>query len=351
VAHADGRLSIVTGSGLAFQSAALDAAAAPVPQIPIEIAPTARAVLETLGRTEDIRFSPDGRRLAILGFYTNFCALFEIETVISGAAPLVRLTAGTEIRSAHILQPHGIDFIDNRTVAIANRGGAVEIYRLPEDATHAGETELAPRRRIRRANWRRSFRLAGSVCATRDQKGRCELLVCDNAKHTVTRHRIGKGGSYALLGRLLLRARLHIPDGVTVSPDGRWIAVSNHESHEIFFYDRSRKLGPNSEPDGVATGTEYPHGLRFAPDGKSLYVADAGSPFISRYTAADGDWSGDRPLSARLRVMDDGTFLQGRTNPKEGGPKGLDLDASGTVLLLTSDCQRLAAFHIPTVFA
>ncbi len=322
----------------------------PGSQLVIEVSGSARPALERLGRTEDIRFSPDGGRLAILGFHTDLCTIFGVKIDPSGAKTRICLTSATEIRSAAINQPHGVDFIDDRTIAIANRGGGVDMYRLPAET--AGETlDLSPFRRIRRANWRRSFRLAGSLCFTLDRKGRRELLVCDNAKHTVTRHRIGAGGSYALLGRLLVRSGLDIPDGVTVSPDRRWMAVSNHVKHEVWFYDRSRKLRPESAPDGVAEGTLYPHGLRFAPDGKSLYVADAGRPYVSRYMAPDGDWSNRRGPSARLRVMDDETFHEGRSNPKEGGPKGLEIDSSGTVLLVTSDCQRLAAFHIPTVFA
>lgn len=323
----------------------------PVAQLEIETTPSAEAALVRLGRTEDIRLSPDGRHLAVLGFHTDLCTIFGVQIDHSRAIPRIRLTSASEIRSAAISQPHGVDFINDRTIVLANRGGGVDIYRLPPEFSRHEVLDLMPIRRIRRANWRRSFRLAGSVCFSNGPRGRAELLVCDNAKHTVTRHRIGAGGSWALLGRQLVREGLDIPDGVTMSPDGRWMAVSNHIHHEVFFYDRLRKLGPTSKPDGVARGTEYPHGLRFSPDGESLVVADAGQPFVSLYVAPDGNWSGEREAMRRLRVMDDQTFIKGRNNPKEGGPKGLEIDSSGTVLLLTSDCQRLAAFHIPTVFA
>lgn len=320
------------------------------PQLEIRMSASAHEMMDRLGRTEDLRFSPDGRRLAILGFHNNICGLFSVAVDLSGSAPALHLDDGIELCSVTMKSPHGVDFLDDDKLVVASRGGKVDIFRLPGDPASQNGSALAHLRRITRANLFHSLGMPGSVWVTRRNGAAAQLLVCDNNKHRISSHTVFAGASCVLPGRILLRRRLEIPDGVTVSPDGRWMAVSNHVSHEVFFYDRARRLGPDIEPHGSARGVDYPHGLRFSPDGKYLYVADAGQPFVVRFSAPDGKWAGDRRESGRIRVMNEDTFLKGRYNPQEGGPKGLELHPGGEILLVTSDCQRLAAFHIPTVF-
>jgi len=45
--------------------------------------------------------------------------------------------------------------------------------------------------------------------------------------------------------------------------------------------------------------------------------------------------------------MDDETFLRGRKNPEEGGPKGIDIDSDANVLVTTSTEQALAFYDVP----
>ena len=123
---------------------------------------------------------------------------------------------------------------------------------------------------------------------------------------------------------VLLQRYLDIPDGVSVSPDRRWIAVSNHTPHNV----------------------HYPHGVRFSADGGHLFVADAGAPYLHVYAPGPDQWRGVRHPLATVRIMDDAAFERGRFNPEEGGPKGLDLDASSRVLVVTSECQPLAFFDV-----
>lgn len=343
-------MNAVMGNAAGASGVAAEAGTQVAPQLDIRMSPQAHDVMERLGRTEDLRFSPDGSRLAILGFLRNICGLISLGIDRSGPMPVLHLEAGLELGFATMKHPHGVDFLDDRTLVVANRKGKVDIFRLPDAGGNGHGPALEPVRRITRASLFHRLGKPGSVWVVRRNGAAARLLVCDNVKHRISSHTVIGAGSYVLPGRVLLRRRLEIPDGVTVSPDGRWIAVSNHVSHEIFLYDSTRRLGPDTQPHGVATGVDYPHGLRFSPDGKCLYVADAGQPFVVRFSAPDGNWQGDRAASGRIRVMDEETFLKGRHNPQEGGPKGLELDAGGTVLLITSDYQRLAAFHLPTVF-
>ena len=100
---------------------------------------------------------------------------------------------------------------------------------------------------------------------------------------------------------------------------------------------------------GVLLGTEYPHGIRFTGDGRFIVVADAGAPVVNAYRAEDDDWSGSRDFVVTTQIMSEETFLRGRINPEEGGPKGIDIDRGMNVLAVTSECKPLAFFDLPVV--
>ena len=188
------------------------------------------------------------------------------------------------------------------------------------------------------------FQAPGSVAVRSLGQGHHELLVCNNSANTVTRHLIDGTGAL-VRGEIVLRRWLDIPDGITLSHDGRWLAVSNHETHTVFLYERS-EIGEDADPVGILRGVSYPHGIRFAADDSYLVVADAGAPYVHVFVPSGGDWEGVGYPAATITVMDDDTFLRGRHNPQEGGPKGIDLDPRSGVLVATSECQPLAFFDL-----
>ena len=47
--------------------------------------------------------------------------------------------------------------------------------------------------------------------------------------------------------------------------------------------------------------------------------------------------------------MDDDTFLRGRYNTQEGGPKGIDVDRSGRILAVTSEHEPLAFYDMAAI--
>ena len=59
-------------------------------------------------------------------------------------------------------------------------------------------------------------------------------------------------------------------------------------------------------------------------------------------------FTGNRPARpirfATVRIMDEAVFQ--RENLEEGGPKGLDIDASSKILAVTWACQPLAFFDV-----
>jgi len=102
-------------------------------QLEFTASPEVRAAVDSLGRTEDVRFSPNNRRLAIACFGRHRLALFGIEMTEAASGTRVTLTSALELSSPVFKKPHGIDFIDDDTVVIANREGDVALFKLPPD--------------------------------------------------------------------------------------------------------------------------------------------------------------------------------------------------------------------------
>lgn len=310
-----------------------------------------RDAIEALGRTEDLRLSPDNRRLAVAGFARDRIALLEIEFDASAAGVQVTLSGALELSSPALKEPHGLDFIDDETLIVANRAGDVAVFSLP--AAEFGVRSL-PVRPLQtwQAGELNLLRSPGSVAVLPGGGDRREVLVCNNYIHTVTRHRLDPHVAHAPLdGDVLLRKWLNVPDGVTVSHDGRWIAVSNHNTHSVLVYDYSASLDEDSDPVAVLLGLHYPHGLRFTADDRGLFVADAGAPSVQFY-ARNGDcWSGVLHPESTMSVLGEAVFSRGHINPQEGGPKGLDITLDSDILMTTTEFQALAFFDVAAVVA
>ena len=302
-----------------------------------------------LGRTEDVRFSPSNRRLAVASFYRDRVVVYDVDIASSSGATRIALTGGVELSSPALQWPHGVDFIDDDTLIVTSRGRDVALFALPPGERGMRSLEVPPMARWP-ADRTTLLDAPGSVAVTRLEHGACEVLICNNNGHTVTRHLLDRDAGGAIRhSEILLQKYLDIPDGVSVSPDRRWIAVSNHTTHNVLLYERSPALNAAVEPDGILRRVAYPHGLRFSADGSLLFVADAGAPYLHIYAQDADQWRGVRHPVATVRIMDDAAFERGRHNPEEGGPKGLDLDAGSNVLVVTSESQPLAFFDVPAL--
>jgi hypothetical protein len=88
-------------------------------------------IIASLGRTEDVSFSPSSLRLAVAAFTRNRIAVFDVEISTCSAAPHIALTAAAEFSSPALNLPHGVDFLDEDTLIVANREGSVAIFELP----------------------------------------------------------------------------------------------------------------------------------------------------------------------------------------------------------------------------
>ena len=306
-------------------------------EVAFEAPPEVRGGIARLGRTEDVRLSPRGDRLALACYRRHRIALADVEISRAEDGPRITVSSLEELASPLLREPHGLDFLDNETLVVANRAGGVGVFRLPAPGSGGelgviGDGATGPA----------TSDGPGSVAARALGGGR-EVLVCNNWANTITRHAVAEDGSLSD-GEIVARTWLTIPDGVAISRDGEWLAVSNHSAHCIFLY-RLRTLGASVEPVGILRGVEYPHGLRFDDGDRGLLVADAGAPRVHLFVAEDG-WQGVRYPVASLVVVDEGRFVAERTSPEEGGPKGIDVDTDARVLVVTSASVPLAYFDL-----
>lgn len=305
--------------------------------------------LKALGRTEDVKFSPNNRRLAVAGFARNKLVVFDVEIATSAAGKRVILTDFIEITSSSLHAPHGLFFIDEETLIVANRGGEAPILRLPPSGAVDKKIELPALQTIRRDQLHQ-LKSPGSVSVSRIDQNLYEVLICNNYVHYVTRHVLEGREPFAIKSNeILLSKGLSIPDGVAVNRERRWIAISNHNTHSVFLYENGPRLNRHSEPDGILRNVNYPHGVRFTPDDNFVLVADAGAPYVNVYAKDGASWKGIRDPVTSFRVMDEMIYRRGRHNPQEGGPKGIDIDSDMNVLVTTCEHQILAFFDLPEI--
>jgi hypothetical protein len=300
-------------------------------------------VIASLGRTEDVRFSPSNGRLAIAEFLKNRITLFDV-SVIDGDPKKIALTDVAEISSTHLNWPHGLDFIDDEKLLVANRGGSACVFELP--LATRGNHELTPQAVVSSG----AITTPGSVSVSKRERSRCEALICNNYAHSVTRHLIDFNAGYSTTNSaVLLRTCLDIPDGICVSDDAQWIAVSNHSSHTVLLYENNSSLNESSRPDGILRCCMYPHGLRFTSDGRFLLVADSATPYVNIYEKDESGWRGVRIPLLSTRVLNDKDFLRGRHDHETGGPKGIDVSNANGVFVTTCEAQPLAFFDLAAV--
>lgn len=300
-----------------------------------------RAALATIGRTEDVTFSPDGKRLAVAGFLKNRILVIDVEASDAGVA----LTNHLMLESQSFSQPHGIAWIDNDTIIVANRSGEVPIVRVPAERPESHLSFVSPLQTLR-SDETDQLDTPGSLAIAPLSDELFEVLVCNNYSHFISRHLLQKRDFAVVSSEILVNRGLDIPDSIAVSRSARWLAISNHSDQSVYFYRNGHGLDVGTKPDAIARGITFPHGLRFTPDGRSLLVADAGTPFVHVFTSGNGEWSGTLHPSTSIPVLDDDTFKRGEVGPAEGGPKGIDVSRDGRLLVASCSEQPLAFFAL-----
>jgi sugar lactone lactonase YvrE len=147
----------------------------------------------------------------------------------------------------------------------------------------------------------------------------------------------------------MAQEELEIPDGVSVSNDGRWMAVSDHDHHRIVVYnfEKAALSCELRDPD-----LHHPHGLCFDPSARNLYVGDAGGRRVHVF-ATSGEWDTCSDTSLhKLLAVDESAFRKTHeataeeNRPLEGGTKGIDIDPTGSIMATTCRHQLLRFFEV-----
>jgi DNA-binding beta-propeller fold protein YncE len=305
--------------------------------------------LGALGRTEDVMFSPDQTRLAIAGFIEDKILVIQIRLAADKEGMTVRSEGCVELRCPDFRRPHGVAWIDDDTLVVANRGKDVIIVPVPA-VSDAGETvEVQSLLRLSESG-DGTIKSPGSVAVTRLSDEYFDCLVCNNYRHYVSRHILRRRNGFDVLAGLRLYEHgLKVPDSIAVSTDGDLVAVSNHHGQRIDVYRNGADSGPNSPPAFSLGVPHYPHGVRFAMENRLILVADAGAPLVHVYARSGPSWKSAPGPDASIRVMDDDSFNRGHKNPEEGGPKGLDILADGSVMVVSCEEVPIAFFDFRAV--
>jgi DNA-binding beta-propeller fold protein YncE len=303
-----------------------------------------REVVASLGRTEDVKFSPSNRRIAVAQLWENKITVFDVSITASKGVKNVNLSGVTEFSSPNLNDPHGLDFIDDKKLVVANRKGEVCIFDLPQNSKVASEIKPVA---IIRSDY---IKAPGSVAVIRNGQASYETLICNNRTHCVTKHQLDRGAGFSSKhSEVLLKKWLNFPDGISVSTKKKWIAVSSHETHAVLLYEINASLNASSDPVGILRLTNYPHGVRFTSDDRFILVADGGSPYVNIYGNHRSDWRGVRDPLLSFRVLEEDEFLRGHYNSREGGPKGIDINSDANVLVTTCQSQPLRFYDLDAI--
>src|SRR4029453_7333059 len=115
-----------------------------LPEIQYTAQQSVTDAVASLGRTEDVRFSPSNRRLAVASFIRNRIVVFDIDIASSSGATQVALTGAVELASSALQWPHGLDFIDDNTLIVTSRGSDVALFKLPPGEEIVRTHEVLP---------------------------------------------------------------------------------------------------------------------------------------------------------------------------------------------------------------
>ena len=183
------------------------------------------------------------------------------------------------------------------------------------------------------------MQVAGSVAV---RAGDPPDPLCDNAASVVVRYRL-EGGSMTG-GDVVLSRWLDLPDGLSLSADQQWLAVSSHDTHASSS-TRWRTAG-DADPVAVLRGARYPP--ECGSSARTVtWSSPAGAPRVHVFARPHGGWRGIAYPTFSLRVVDDERFARGHLNlGRRGGAKGVDVHAATEVLVVTNEEQPLAFFDL-----
>ena len=172
---------------------------------------------------------------------------------------------------------------------------------------------------------------------TFDHQGR--LLMCEGDNRRVTRRE--PDGSYTTIAERVGGKRLNTPNDIVGRSDGSIYFTDPNGNGRIpaeeleLDYPGVNRIAPDGSVAIVTQEMQYPNGLAFSPDERTLYVAI--TQFDRRCMAAKGRGEVCRHgFIQALDVADDGTLSNNRVfaemfSAEDGVPDGMKVDVEGRV--------------------
>lgn len=314
-----------------------------------------RDILSRISRTEDVKLSPDNSRLSVVDFVRNKIFLFAIRidhVDDATVTPSVAILDYSILSSDSLRQPHGVTFLGNDHLIVCNRAADVCLFKIPAPRDGSKEHNLKPLKVIsgKGTLWAR-VKTPGSADCYELGDNCYRVLICNNHWHFISSHVISLGNRIKIQHQgTLIQNALRIPDGISISGDKAWIAVSNHVDGEVLIFRNTSELNKKTVPAAALKGIVCPHGVRFSPDGRVI-VADAASQYLHVFQSKNGDWDGVQYPTKSIRLLDDETFYDGRYDSREGGIKGIDMDKSGRVLITTHTLGVLGFYDLGNILS
>jgi 6-phosphogluconolactonase (cycloisomerase 2 family) len=283
----------------------------------------------SMQRSEGIAFSFGGEIIAVATSDTDTVFLFRRTLEGSFEPDPYSSIGGAESRLTY---PHDVAFAPSENgelMAVAQRGGAIAIYRNQGDGTFGSAPEFeirGPQTRLEYSDG------VAFVPPAYDH-----LAACNLSTNTISFYRLLSASPVRFdLGPVfeLRDPSIRHPDGLAFSGCGRWLAVANHGAHTVSVFRRRpsllsfKKLRYGPRPVAVIKdpSLRHPHSVAFTPQTNDLVVTNAAANYFNVY-APRGRGRGLHWSDSGVRrtiVGPDETFREVNARDKmEGGPKGV----------------------------
>ncbi len=289
--------------------------------------------------------------MALAAFARNKIYLFSLSIARGASGVDIRIPHVAVLGSDSLIQPHGCAFLDEDHLIVCNRGGDVCLFRIPAPEDFPGEVRVRPLASICGQGFLRAVvKTPGSAAAYQDGPNCFRVFVCSDQWHFVTAHTISLGDDLHVVNEgILIENALQIPDGIALSPDHRWIAISNHVGGEAIVFENAPGLNRKTAPAARLGGIICPHGLSFDARGH-LYVADASSPYLHVFEKPENGWESRTQPSRSVRLLSNDMFYTGRYGSREGGVKGIHVDREADVIMATHKLGILEFYDLPSLW-
>ena len=252
-----------------------------------------------IGRCEAVHVSPDSNKVAYASFDMNKIVVFDINAGENGVVVERCCFLGPHLKS-----PHDFTWIDDDSIAVANRNGPAVIFSVSNDERAKVVFEMSETNSV--TSFRRGDLTRLVFCRTDNSLECCDI---NNEWELVSKGELCRAGSFK------------VPDGVAISPSGRFLAVTSALSNEIFLCD------PDGEVQPIKIGSsERPHGVCFLSDDLILSTG-GGDPFL--YC-----WGVDGSFKFKFKALSKEQYSL-RGSDIEGGVKGICFCPSLQLLFLT----------------